>query len=89
MEVQNFKLQLNWQNQVKECSCQWMHVYKVPHLRVEVPRNEKRTGVYIFYEVNEPGKKYFWFPLYGVKEQIAVAINDALINLNENISKVN
>lgn len=78
MEVQNFNLQFKWQHLVKEGSCQRMKVHKVPQIRVAVPRNEKDTDVFIFYEVNEPGKIYFWFPLFGIKEQFAKAIAAAL-----------
>jgi len=33
-----------------------------------------KTGIYIFYEINEPNQKYFLFQLDGIKEEIARTI---------------
>jgi len=44
-----------------KASCQKMKVFKKPQYRVVVNKEKKNPDIYIFYEINEPGKKLFSF----------------------------
>ena len=61
MKVTEFTF--NFYDRVKKLTayCQKMKVFKVPQYRVVVNREKKNPDIYIFYEVNEPGNKFFSF----------------------------
>lgn len=74
MQVFKFDLSFNFKGNKLTAKCQKMKVHNYPQIRVAVNRDKNKTDVYIFYEINEPNQKYFWFQLYGVKEEIAKII---------------
>ena len=53
---------------------QKMKVHKYPQIRVAVNRDKGKTDIYIFYEINEPGQKYYWYELENFKQDIAKVI---------------
>ena len=66
--------------------CQKMKVHRYPQIRVAIQKEKGRTDVYIFYEINEPGQKYFWFKLHDYKQEIAKVIAKKLEGIVVNIN---
>ena len=71
MQVSKFDLSFTFNGNKRTATCQKMKVHKYPQIRVAVNCGKDKTDIYIFYEINEPNQKYFWFQLFGVKEEIA------------------
>jgi len=51
-----------------------MKVHNYPQIRVAVNRDKGKTDIYIFYEINELGQKYYWYELENFKQDIAKVI---------------
>lgn len=78
MQVSKFDLSFTFKGTKLTANCQKMKVHKCPQIRVAVNRDKSKTDIYIFYEINEPNQKYFWFQLDGIKEEIARIIANKL-----------
>lgn len=52
-----------------------------PQIRVAIQKERRGEEVFIFYEINNPKQKYFWFELIGIKEEIAKTISKKLIGI--------
>ncbi len=61
-----------------------MKVHKCPQIRVAVNRDKSKTDIYIFYEMNEPIQKYFWFQIDAIQEEIATLISIKLEGIMAN-----
>jgi hypothetical protein len=81
--VEEFELSFSAMRRNYRASCstfQVPHFHHYPMIRVvldPLPDTDE-VETYIFYLVNQPKKKFFWFALSGIKEEMAKAIAKAL-----------
>ena len=73
MKVTNFEIELSVDGKKVTATCQKFKVGKFPQIRVAFGKPLKEK-VFTFYEVNEPGRRLFWYTLPLDKEKIAKSI---------------
>ena len=78
MQVSRFNLSFTYKGSKLTANCQQMKVHNYPQIRVAVNRDKSKTDIYIFYEINEPGQKYYWYELENFKQDIAKVIASKL-----------
>ena len=74
MQVSTFDFNFTFKGTKLNATCHKMKVHKHPQIRVAIQQKEGRADIYLFYEINEPGQKYFWFELNDIKQEIAKVI---------------
>ena len=83
MLLLEFDMNFTFRGQKMCATCQKMKVYNYPHIRVAVHKEKGRADIFIFHEINEPNKKYFWYELSGIKEDMAKIISGKLSEVQE------
>jgi len=81
MAVTEFDFSFTYREKKVKASCQKFQVHNYPQLRVAVPKGKGNVDIFIFYEINDPMRKFFWFPLPGMREPYAKAIARGLKKL--------
>ena len=56
--------------------------YNYPVYRVAVNYHKIDPDVFMFYEVTRDDRRFFWYPLPDLKEEIAKSINEALASFD-------
>jgi hypothetical protein len=74
MKVSTFDFSFTFKGKKLHATCQKMKIHKYPQIRVAIESEKGKADVYIFYEINEPKSKFFWFNLIGIKQDIATTI---------------
>ncbi len=81
MEAKEFDFSFRHAGKKYRANLQIMQPHKVPMYRVRVDRFEgKADEVFVFYEVKEKDKRFFYFPLDGYKSAVAETIIKQLRN---------
>lgn len=88
MEVRYFEFEFTHQGRQFPATC---HVYikkgetelpyKYPLYRVAVMTQLINPDVYLFYEVNRPGERFFWYSFHDTRDLIAKSIRIELEKL--------
>lgn len=73
-EVNEFNLTFSFKGREIVANCQKMKVFASPHIRVVVESGNENPDIYVFFQINKPKQKFFWFPLTAMKEPYAAAI---------------
>ncbi|HLG40128.1 MAG TPA: hypothetical protein VI461_10685 [Chitinophagaceae bacterium] len=70
MEVTKFEIEFKFKERKFHATCQKFQVHNYPQIRVAVKKG-KEGEIFIFYEVNWPKQKIFWYELPGTKQLFA------------------
>ena len=80
MVLKTFEFTFKHRSREFKASCTVMDAFHFPGnimYRVVVSM-AKTEHVHIFYKLNKPGRKFYWFPLPGRADLIAKSISDRL-----------
>ena len=74
MTAKEFDFEFTYQRRKFKANLQVMNPFKQRMYRVFVQTNDKNGEVFIFYEVNEPGQRFFYHGMYSEKGEMARSI---------------
>lgn len=78
MDTQQFDLSFRLKGKTLKAIAQKFQVAELPQIRVAVDIDKKVPEVYVFYVDNG---KLFWYPLSGIKGEMAAAIAKKIKNI--------
>ena len=81
MNASTFEFSFTFQGKKMYATCQKFEVHNYSQIRVAIQKESQGEEVFIFYEINSPKQKYFWFELTVIKEEIAKTISKKLIGI--------